>query len=311
MSSSQIKRGGCDSPIFIKLTSPRYIGNQPIYSVNVSCGKCANCIKRRVNQWAFRLLQEDQRSTSAYFITLTYDTDHVPLTSKLNMTLSRKDLQKFFKRLRYYHETDGIYLSEIRRNNKIERRPIKYFACGEYGGLFGRPHYHAIIFNAFPDNFEKAWTFGNIQFRECDRASIFYTLKYMDKHLKDWSYDPEIIPEFSLKSKGLGSNYISEETFRHHSSNLDNNYVMSDMFKVALPKYYQRHFWPDSKDVDGRTIPHPHRLYLLGHIKKVVQDTTDKQRHIDKLSGLNPDLMDSIRKNSRNSKINSINNRKF
>lgn len=307
------KSSGCDSPIFIKLTNPLYEGNQPIYSVNVACGKCTPCIKRRVNQWAFRLIQEDRRSSSAYFITLTYDTEHVPLTSKCNMTLDRRivftkkgnkriksDLQDFFKRLRYYNEKDGIYLSEIRRNNRIERRPIKYYACGEYGGLFGRPHYHAIIFNAFPDTFEKAWTFGNIKFREADVSSIFYTLKYMDKRLgDDYSYDDEIVPEFSIKSKGLGDNYITAETLRHHSSDLDNNYVLSGVNKISLPAYYNRKFWPSTKDEDGRTIPHPHKIKLLSHIKKSVNDTTDKQRSDDIRAGLNPDIMDVLRKQGR------------
>lgn len=295
----------CDSPFFIKLTKPRYENNQPIYSVNVACGKCQPCLKRRVNQWAFRLIQEDRRSTSAYFITLTYDNEHVPLTARCNMTLRKKDLQDFFKRLRYYHEKDGIYLSEIKKNNRIIRKAIKYYACGEYGGLFGRPHYHGIIFNCFPDSFSLAWTAGNIQFREADVPSIFYTLKYMDKRESDdFSYDDEIVKEFSIKSKGLGDNYITTETLRHHGSDLDNNYVMSGDHKIALPKYYARKFWPDSKDENGRTLPHPHKVALLGHIKKAVNDSTDEQRLIDERAGLNPDKMDIIRKNARFAKKN-------
>jgi len=302
----------CDSPIFIKLNRPRYSGNQPIYSVNVACGKCYPCLRRRINQWAFRLIQEDRRSTSAYFITLTYDTDHVPITRMCNLTLKKDDLQKFFKRLRYYHDNDGIYVSEIKSNKAPIRKPIRYYACGEYGGLFGRPHYHAIIFNAFPDQFEKAWTYGNIQYREADVASIFYTLKYIEKkESKEWFYDEEVIPEFSLRSKGLGSNYISEETKKHHSAHLDNNYVLSDKFKVALPRYYNKAFWPDSEDEDGRIIPHTHKNALLGHIKKVVKDNTDKQYQKDLREGKNPAQQDIIRKNARNSKKKGAKGRGF
>lgn len=294
----------CDTPYFIKLNRPKYINGQPIYSVNVACGKCYPCIRRRVNQWAFRLLQEDKRSVSSYFITLTYDTEHVPLTSKCNMTLCKKDLQKFFKRLRYYHDTDGIYPSEI-KEHRIERLSIRYYACGEYGGLFGRPHYHSIIFNCFPDAFHKAWTFGNIQFREADRASIFYTLKYMvEKESTKWSYDEEIVKEFALRSKGLGDNYITSGSLSHHTSNLDNNYVMSRSYKVALPRYYARKFWPDGeRSIDGNSNPHPHRIALLAHIKKAVNDTTDKQRSNDERNGLHPDSMNLIRKKARQGKL--------
>lgn len=326
----------CDSPIFIKLNRPRYSGNQPIYSVNVACGKCYPCLRRRINQWAFRLIQEDKRSTSAYFITLTYDTSHVPLTDQCNLRLHKKDLQDFFKRLRYYHAKDGVYLSEIGKNERIKRKPIRYYGCGEYGGLFGRPHYHAIIFNAFPDQFEKAWRctesrhlhkskgktslingikkcdcgeiLGNIQYREADVASFFYTLKYIEKkESKEWFYDDDVISEFSIRSKGLGDNYITEESKRHHSGHLDNNYVLSEKFKVALPRFYAKKFWPDSLDTyDGQvyfTVPHPYKNALLGHIKKVVQDETDKQFHKDLNLGLNPYDADMRRKKARNSKI--------
>jgi len=302
----------CDAPVFIKLAHPRYSGNQPIYSVNVACGKCQPCIKRRINQWAFRMIQEDKRSTSSYFITLTYDTDHVPMTALGNLTLRKKDLQDFFKRLRYYHDKDGTYLKEIKKKKKIRRKPIKYYACGEYGGLFGRPHYHAIIYNAFPDCFSKAWTFGNIKFREADVPSMFYTVKYIEKKESDqWHYDEEVIPEFSLRSKGLGSNYVTDESLKHHTANLDNNYVLSENFKIALPRYYNKIFWPDTKDEDGRTIPHPHKTALLGHIKKAVNDTTDKQYQKDLLNGLNPDDAVSRRKKARFSKIKGPKKRGF
>lgn len=288
----------CITPIPIKLERPRYSGNQPIYSVDVACGKCGPCIKRRVNQWAFRLTQEDRRSVSAYFTTLTYDTEHVPLTPRCNMTLCKKDLQDFFKRLRYYHEKDGLYLSEIQNNIKVARQPIKYYACGEYGGLFGRPHYHAIIFNCFPDAIEKAWTFGNIMTRPADTASIFYTLKYMDKRESDeYSYDPDIFKEFSLKSKGLGDNYICDETLIFHSSNLDNNFVASGKHKIALPRFYNKKFWPDSKDEDGRTIPHPHKTALLFHIKQLV---SKEQYRLLVLEGDLHDHMNIVRNNSKN-----------
>lgn len=62
-----------------------------------------------------------QRSS---FITLTYDDEHLPVSGSLNV----KHWQLFAKRLR---KNVG---------------PFRFFHCGEYGDLRGRPHYHACIF---------------------------------------------------------------------------------------------------------------------------------------------------------------------
>ena len=68
--------------------------------LKVPCGKCIECRKARVNQWFVRLSQELKRSTTAYFVTLTYDEEYLPYTDNLNDTLNYNDLVKFFKRLR-------------------------------------------------------------------------------------------------------------------------------------------------------------------------------------------------------------------
>ena len=50
------------------------------------------------------------------------------------MSLNKREFQLFMKRLRK------------RFSN------VRYFMCGEYGDLFKRPHYHAILFGLdFPD----------------------------------------------------------------------------------------------------------------------------------------------------------------
>ena len=52
-------------------------------------------MKRRTSGWSFRLVKEGERSNSALFVTLTYDTAFVPITKNGYMTLDKKDLQKF------------------------------------------------------------------------------------------------------------------------------------------------------------------------------------------------------------------------
>ena len=134
-------------------------------SIPVNCGKCPSCIKRRTSQWSFRLRKEALRSISAHFVTLTYDTENVPLTKRGYMTLNTRDMELFFKKLRKQEDKRGV--------------KIKYFYVGEYGGKTNRPHYHAIIYNADVNNIDKTWDKGQTHFGEVNGASIGYSLKYI------------------------------------------------------------------------------------------------------------------------------------
>lgn len=193
------------------------------------CGKCPNCLKRRVSGWSFRLMQEylSPFTYMASFITLTYDNNCVPISRNGFMVLSKKHLQDFFKRLRYYHEA---YESKIR-----------YYACGEYGGTTRRPHYHIIAYNTKPELVEKAWTFGSIHIGELTEASVGYTLKYITKPWKPMHSNDDRLPAFPLMSKGLGKNYLSDEMLLWHNEDLDNRMYLNlkEGKKCAMPRYYK------------------------------------------------------------------------
>lgn len=158
----------------------------------VPCSKCSVCKARRTSAWSFRLMEESKVSESAHFITLTYDTKTVPITQKGFMSLSKRDIQLFFKRLRKIHGNSGVPGN------------IKYYVVGEYGGITNRPHYHAILFNAREDLLQTAWANGQIHYGQVNGASIGYSLKYIckpgkvPKHAND-----DRLPEFALMSKGL------------------------------------------------------------------------------------------------------------
>lgn len=172
--------------------SPIQVKNKLGDFEQVPCGKCPNCSARRVSSWSFRLMQQHKVCDSALFLTMTYDTQHVPLTPKGYMTLDKKHVQLFMKRLRKAQCGNG-------------KSPIKYYICGEYGGKTNRPHYHAIMFNAKIELLQDAWQYGSLHYgMEVNEASVGYTLKYMSKptripmHANDDRY-----PEFALMSKAL------------------------------------------------------------------------------------------------------------
>ena len=99
----------------------------------VPCGKCIDCLQKRRNDWVFRIKQELKVSSSAFFVTLTYNDENLPRDENDNPCVEIKDVQLFFKRLR----------------KKIQPHKIRYFLTSEYGGTTYRPHYHFILFN-FP-----------------------------------------------------------------------------------------------------------------------------------------------------------------
>lgn len=201
----------------------------------VPCGKCVPCVKRRQSAWSFRLMQQDKVSTQAHFVTLTYDNAHVPITPNKFLTVSKTDLQLFFKRLRYYE-------------GKISEKKIRYYAASEYGGQTSRPHYHIILFDCSPDSVIDAWKdrdgvpMGTTHFGSVSAASIGYSLKYISKkgYYKRHARDDRF-PEFALMSKGLGKNYLTPTMIKWHEAELVNRMycTTADGIKIAMPRYYK------------------------------------------------------------------------
>lgn len=251
------------------------------------CGKCPNCLKKRVSSWSFRLLQEYKISHSAHFVTLTYDTRYVPITKNGFMGLCPKDLQDFFKRIRYYAEAPNI----------------KYYACGEYGGKTYRPHYHVILFNADTNDVINAWQKGSPHFGTVNAASVGYTLKYISKtkriplHAND-----DRVPEFARMSKGLGLSYIAKRIVKTyagsivldengdecieiakksfiiptsmvswHHADLDNRmYVpIEDGKKISMPRYYKERIYTEQ---ERKRIGFLSRVQMISNLEKEMSE---------------------------------------
>jgi hypothetical protein len=157
------------------------------------------------------------------------------------MSLKKTHLQKFFSELRNLHREKQLD-ENTGRYKWVYKTTIKYFAVGEYGGKTKRPHYHVILFNADITKVQLAWPNGNVHYGDVCGASVGYTLKYISKpqwrpmHIND---DRE--PQFSLMSKGLGSNYLTPAMVKWHKADLDNRMYINlpDNKKAAMPRYYK------------------------------------------------------------------------
>lgn len=214
--------------------------------IPVPCGKCPECKKRRISGWSFRLMQEERNALSAFFVTLTYDTDHVLITNNGFMSVCKKDVQLFFKKLR-----------NLQRGSKHK---IKYYVAAEYSPKM-RPHYHALIFNSSPELITAAWTSpprdfpksspsptGHIHYGTVTGASVGYTLKYMSKECKIPMHKrDDRHKEFSLMSKGLGKCYITPAIKRFHKSDMVNRMVITieDGKKIPMPRYFKEKIYTE------------------------------------------------------------------
>jgi len=95
------------------------------------CGNCVGCRVRKARNWAIRLQNEARCHENNLFVTLTYDSEHLPKNGSIDPIHPEKFMRGLRKKF-----GDGI----------------RSFGCAEYGDKRQRPHYHLILFNFnFPD----------------------------------------------------------------------------------------------------------------------------------------------------------------
>lgn len=178
--------------------SPILVGKVRHLQRLVPCGKCAQCKANLRAEWCGRLSVENYFSKRSYFVTLTYDDDHI-LANKYGVpSVWKEHIQKLFKRLR-------------------KSISCRYFCTSEYGSKTFRPHYHILFFTNeditdqdFYDLLDKQWFYGSVHYGIVEPASIAYCTKYC---MKDSKILPEANKPFRLMSRfpPLGSQIDYDE----------------------------------------------------------------------------------------------------
>lgn len=213
--------------------------------VTLPCGQCIGCKLERSRQWALRCVHEASLYDDNCYITLTYNSENLPVDGSVNI----RHYQLFMKRLRkmYYPKT------------------IRYFHCGEYGEKMGRPHYHAILFNHRFDDLqlvketpyklftskilEDLWGKGFVTIGEVTFESAAYVARYITKKVNgDQAYEHyskineitgefhRLEPEYISMSRRPG---IGSEFFKKYSSDLyPKDYITVRGRKVKPAKFY-------------------------------------------------------------------------
>lgn len=211
---------------------------------------------QKAKEWSLRCRHESMFWDNNAFVTLTYDDEHLPENGSLRF----KDLQDFLKRLR--KRCKGVQVADSQFH-----RPIRYFACGEYGDKTKRPHYHLLLFNIRLDDKKKIgtaangdpkytsqtlsdlWTLGNHEIGEVTPASASYVAGYAAKKVARrptdefyegidrstgevlWTREREGI-RMSLKP-GLGQYW-----YDRYKSQLKHGFIVIDGKKLRVPRFY-------------------------------------------------------------------------
>lgn len=185
------------------------------------------------------------------FVTLTYSDEHLPRDG-----VSKREMQLFLKRLRFD-------IAPVR---------VRFFCVGEYGGKFGRPHYHVVLFGYdFSDDrtlwrksasgfltyrsarLERLWPFGHSEIGTVTVQSAGYAARYCLKKVNgaaaDEHYqrvDPEtgevvrVNAEFIQMSNrpGIGRGWLN----RWGGDAFPSDFVIVDGKRTPVPRYYTKQF---------------------------------------------------------------------
>lgn len=278
----------------------------------IPCGQCIGCRIRQREDWTTRIELEARGypKEEVWFITLTYDDEHVPgmivktgeIMRKVQYTwkpgekrpssvqiLLYEDIQKFLKRLR-----------------KAYRGKLRYFVAGEYGEQTARPHYHMILYGWRPTDLENLykihhngyynskwlenlWGMGQIQIAQAVPETYRYVAGYVTK--KMYEIDGKKANEYyelgqtkpfacmSLKP-GLGDHYYQE----HKAEIWRQGYIQCTNGKRAqIPRYYEKQMeaenpqrlWRIKQNRQLRAIEQK-RLQLEGQDYKTVLETKER-----------------------------------
>lgn len=178
--------------------------------VTVPCRQCIGCRIEYSKQWMERACLEAELypKDECWFLTLTYDDDHLPSDGMI----SKKELQNFIKRLRRYSNQTGI----------------RYLACGEYGEQFGRPHYHLCVFGL--RLVDAQMIIGKNGRPLTNELGDFY---YQSDLINScWSYGFVVVGKFTSKTAGYTARYVLKKQFGNKS---DNSFVQPFLLSSRRP----------------------------------------------------------------------------
>ena len=200
--------------------------------VEIPCGRCISCRLSYSRQWADRCMLELGYHESSYFVTLTYDDDHLPINEYvdpetgvigMSATLVKRDMQLFFKRLR----------KNYRYDNKL-----RYYYCGEYGSQTMRPHYHAIIFGLKLDDLTL--------YKSNGLGQRLYNSEFLQRCWQDKGY--VVVGEVTWDSCAYVARYILKKQYGSFAEIYERMNILPEFTQMSLKPAIGRRYYDEHKD---------------------------------------------------------------
>lgn len=145
-------------------------------------------------------MHERQLHEDAWFLTLTYRPESLPVDGSLN----KKHFQDFMKRLR------------ARLGYQL-----RYFHCGEYGERFARPHYHAIVYGLILRDL--------VLYRETEVGRLF-TSAFLDDV---WTHGFVVVGDVTFESCAYVARYVTKKVTGRAA---DGHYLIFDPDTGEIPQ---------------------------------------------------------------------------
>lgn len=240
----------------------------------IPCGKCIGCRATERKNWAIRIELESKKYKNNYFITLTYNDEHLKIKDFDYVTVENKEYPNTFTS--YIYENNGSwngtlekkdmsnFLKQFRKycKREFDWDGIKFYGCGEYGEKTQRNHFHIILMNCpkldlepigqnqhtkrpryTNKRIEKLWGKGFIEIGEVTWESISYVAGYTTKKMfgtigKQYFAQRGQNPIFANMSRRPG---IGREFFDNNLSMYDFDEIINSKGQaIQPPKYFDR-----------------------------------------------------------------------
>lgn len=303
--------------IFVPYSNANYTESYRRYllsdgAVEVPCGNCAACRLDYSRKWANRCYLESLCHKTTYFITLTYDDEHLVFGDKGLGTLEKDALSDFMRKVRDYYGHD---------------LNIRFFGCGEYGDETLRPHYHLILFGApiidldynMPDMSKpllesgrypifrrtnsngdyvyfsqvifNCWKKGKIEVEDATWNTMAYVSRYIMKKQKGRSKEIYnrlgILPPYLRMSNrpGIGAKYYLE----HKNEILESDYLSiknkAGVITSHPDRYFEKLMMKDEFSIDAQKME-VNKINRINNSNSRCVEFSSSKKVGDKLSDL-------------------------